>query len=211
MVNVDTTYDSHTVNSCTYLFWWNFLRWGRERAKEGRRERQERGIGEEGRKKGGEEGREGENFLEHLSSFFFPHLFPFHPLLSPLSSLFSLSFFSPSFFIWRWFSCSPGWPRSLYVAGDYLELIFLFSSPGCWNERHAPPCLDYLVLGVKFGDLWMLSKHSTNLVLSAVSTLIFLMLRPTTMSEYHNSYKWFFSGFPNRCAILSHLTFSGAK
>lgn len=161
-----------------------FLEVGKRESKGGKkRETRERERGRERKKR--EERKGGREFLRTFIKFLFSPSFPFSSPPFPLSSLFSLSFFSPSFFIWRWFSCSPGWPRSLYVAGDYLELIFLFSSPGCWNERHTPPCLDYLE--VKFGDLWMLSKHSTNLVLSADSTLIFLMLWPITMSEYHTT------------------------
>lgn len=69
-----------------------FLEVGERKNKGGKkRETRERDRGR-GEEKGGEEGREGENFLEHLSSFFFPHLFPFHPLLSLLSSPFLLSF-----------------------------------------------------------------------------------------------------------------------
>lgn len=65
-----------------------------------------------------------------------------------------------SFFLDR-VLCGPGWPGTLRVAEDDLELlVLLLLLPKCWKHGFTPPQSVYVVLEVKSGLPLMLDRHS---------------------------------------------------
>lgn len=59
--------------------------------------------------------------------------------------------------------CSPGYPQTCCVSVDGLEfLTSLPPPPWCWDYRHAPPCVLYVVLRLEPGALCMAGKLSHN-------------------------------------------------
>lgn len=56
----------------------------------------------------------------------------------------------------------PDWPAPYLVAKDGLELLTLLSPPECWNYRHVPAPLVYIVLGIEPRALCAVSKYFTS-------------------------------------------------